>query len=140
MDIAILIPLLIVFSAFFSGFETAVFSLSPLQRFRLRDSGGLMAFIARLLEKPREFLTTILLGNEVVNVGISILGGHLAYQLLATQSQRVVYIVSTAVTTLVVLIFGEILPKNIAIRSPVLFSQALVIPYQVFAWVVFPFR
>ncbi len=140
METLFLIVVLLAFSACFSSFETAIFALSPMQRLRLRDGGGLLTMIGRLLERPRQFLTTILLGNEVVNVSISILAANLAYQFYATENARAVYLVSTAVTTLVILIFGEIVPKNFAVRYPVILSQTLIVPYQIFAWLVFPFR
>ncbi len=136
----IIVCLLLCFSASFSSFETAVFSLTPLQRYRLKEAGGVASLIARILDRPREFLATVLLGNELVNVAIAILAGGIAYQFLIGYEVRDVYLLSTAVTTLILLIFGEIVPKNIAVRYPVLVSQVLIIPYILFSWVVFPFR
>lgn len=132
--------LLIFFSASFSSFETALFSLSPVQKYRMKEAGGVAALISKVLEKPRELLTTVLFGNELVNVAIAILAGGLAYGLFAGLTERTVYLLSTAVTTLVLLIAGEIVPKNIAIRIPVMVAQVLVVPYRLFSWVVFPFR
>ncbi|HSA58366.1 MAG TPA: hemolysin family protein [bacterium] len=139
MSVLILI-LFLAMSAAFSGFETALFSLSPMQRFRLKESGGVATLIHRVLEKPRELLTTLLFGNELVNVAISIIAGSLAYDVLTRMPVRSAFLVSTAVTTVVILIFGEILPKNFSIRIPVLAAQVLVVPYLLFAWVVYPFR
>jgi CBS domain containing-hemolysin-like protein len=136
----IILCLLIAFSAAFSSFETALFSLSPFQRFKLKQGGGLPERISRLLDHPRQLLTTVLLGNEVVNVAISILAANVAYHLLSECNQRTVFLISTAVTTLVLLIVGEIIPKNIAIRSPVFVAEMLILPYQLFAWLVWPFR
>ncbi len=136
----LLIIFLLVFSACFSSFETALFSLTPLQRYRLIEAGGVSTLIGKILEKPREFLTTVLLGNELVNVAISILSAALAYDLLVGHDQRTIYLASTGVATLVLLIAGEIVPKNIAVRFPVVVSQFLVVPFQLFAWVVTPFR
>jgi putative hemolysin len=132
--------LLLAFSASFSSFETALFSLSPVQRYRLNQAGGVSSLISKIVAKPRQLLTTVLFGNELVNVAIAIVAGGLAYDLLQGYWVRTVYLASIAVTTLVLLIFGEILPKNIAVRNPVIVSQVLVVPYQFFAWVVFPFR
>lgn len=132
--------LFLAMSAAFSGFETALFSLSPMQRFRLKEAGGVATLIHRVLEKPRDLLTTLLFGNELVNVAIAIIAGGLAYDVLTRMPVRSAFIVSTAVTTVVILIFGEILPKNFSIRIPVLAAQVLVVPYLLFAWVVYPFR
>lgn len=127
-------------SAAFSGFETALFSISPLQKHRLKEAGGVASLVVKIMEKPREILTTLLFGNELANVGISIIAGGIAYEMFTSVSVRTAFMIATVVTTIVILIFGEILPKNIAIRMPALASQVLVVPYLLFAWVVFPFR
>lgn len=132
--------LFLLLSASFSSFETALFSLTPLQRYRLKEAGGVSSLITRILDRPRELLTTVLFGNELVNVAIAILAGSLAYGLFSGIETRTVYLLSTGVTTLVLLIAGEIVPKNVAIRIPLIVSQVLVVPYQLFAWLVSPFR
>lgn len=106
----------------------------------MKEAGGLPALIHKVLEKPREFLTTVLFGNELVNVAIAILSGAIAYDFLVGLPDRTVYLLSTAVTTLVILIVGEIVPKNIAIRIPVLVAQFIIVPYLLFAWLITPFR
>src|SRR5579885_3681100 len=131
---------LLVFSASFSSFETALFSLSPLQRYKMKEAGGVTALVYRTFEKPREVLTTVLFGNELVSVAISIIAGSMAYDSFSGFSDRTVYILSTAITTIVLLLFGEIIPKNIAVRTPVMVSQVLVVPYRIFAWVISPLR
>lgn len=137
----LLIIFLLSFSAFFSGLESALFSLSQLDRHRLKQSGGVSALIVKALERPREVLTTILFGNELVNVAISILAASLVYHYFSPDwHSRTSYLLSVGVTTLMILIFGEIVPKNVAVRNPILFSQFLILPYQIFSWVVTPFR
>ncbi|MBI2083429.1 MAG: HlyC/CorC family transporter [Deltaproteobacteria bacterium] len=136
----IIILALLGLSASFSSFETALFSLSPLEKHRLQSGTGLSPFIGKILEKPRELLTTVLLGNELVNVAISILGGGIFLELFRGYDIRIVYVVAIVVTTFMVLVFGEIIPKNVAIRSRVIVSQFLIFPYNFFAWLVTPFR
>jgi len=136
----VLIFFLIIISAAFSSFETALFSLTPVQLRRLEKGGSFFSLISKILQKPREFLTTVLLGNEVMNVAISILAGALAYDWMQGAGTKTAYILSTAVTTLVILIVGEIIPKNIAVRVPVIVAEILMVPYQLFAWFVYPFR
>ena len=138
--ILIILFLLLLFSASFSGLETALFSLSPLQRYRLRETGGVSSLVTKVLERPRELLTTLLLGNELVNVAISILAGGWAYDLLVGYDVRTATLLSIGITTLVLLIVGEIVPKNIAIRIPLILSQVLIVPYKLFSWLVLPFR
>lgn len=132
--------LLLALSASFSSLETALFSLTPLQRYRMKESGGIMALIPKALEKPRELLTTVLFGNELVNVGIAIIAGSITYHFFGGTDTKSVYLISTVVTTIVLLLFGEIVPKNVAIRYPLLLSQVLIVPYQLVAWVAYPFR
>lgn len=136
----VIILVLLGLSASFSSFETALFSLSPLEKNRLQSAGGLSFFIGRVLDKPRELLTTVLLGNELVNVGISILGGGFFYEMFRGHDTRIVYLLAITATTFLVLVFGEILPKNIAIRNRIIVSQLLILPYNFFAWLVTPFR
>ena len=136
----ILIFSLLILSASFSSFETALFSLSPVQKYRMKQAGFLSLLLTRAVSKPRELLTTVLLGNELVNVAISILAGMLAYDIFQAYGPQSVYLVCTAITTLVILIFGEIVPKNIAVRSPLIVGRALIVPYQIFSWAVFPLR
>lgn len=137
---SVVILVLLGLSASFSSFETALFSLSSLEKHRLQSGSGLSPYIGKVLERPRELLTTVLLGNELVNVGISILGGGLFYQLFRGYDARVVYVLAIVVTTFLVLVFGEIVPKNVAIRNRVVVSQLLILPYNFFAWLVTPFR
>ncbi|MBI3540555.1 MAG: DUF21 domain-containing protein, partial [Deltaproteobacteria bacterium] len=131
---------LLLLTASFSSFETALFSLSRVQRSRMEKAGGASSLIARSVKKPRELLMTVLLGNELANVAIAILAGSLAYGWFSGYGDRSVYLVSTALTTLILLTFGEIIPKNIAIRYPAFVAQLFIIPYQVFATLVFPLR
>ena len=140
MGETLILLFLLVFSASFSAFETALFSLSPLQQHLLQKAGGISALIAKTVQGPRSLLTTVLFGNELVNVGIAIFAGNLAYDLFRGYEVKTVYLFSTAITTLGLLIFGEIIPKNIAVRYPAIVSQALILPYQFFAWLIFPFR
>ncbi len=136
----IILLTLLALSASFSSFETALFSITPLDRHRLKGGGGLSSFIVKTWERPREVLTTVLFGNEMVNVAISILAGGIAYDLFQEANPRAVYLITTAVTTFFLLVLGEIFPKNIAIRNPVIVSQVLVLPFRLFSWLMTPFR
>src|SRR3972149_9352306 len=68
-----LICVLLLFSAAFSASETAFFSLARLRVQSLRQEGGLGRRIADLLDRPRRLITSILIGNEMVNIGASAL-------------------------------------------------------------------
>ena len=105
--------ILILFSAFFSMTET-VFSTTNVVRLKLyaeegKKSAQKALWIADHYDRT---LTTILVGNNLVNIALATLSVTFFAQLLA--NDNIIELVSTAVTTIVVLIFGEITPKTIA--------------------------
>lgn len=106
------LALLLIFSASFSASETALFSLSTQQR----ESAA--PRIRRLLETPRELLVTILLGNLLVNVLFFSLSARIPWG--DSHAARVLFVVGAL---LVVLVFGEILPKTMALRAPVFLAS-----------------
>ncbi len=106
-------------SAFFSGSETALFSLSEPERRRLQEKGTRgTRRVLRLLEQPRQLLTTILIGNTLVNVSAATIAALLTadvaevYQFSPTWAM----LAEVVVVTLVILIFSEVTPKIIAVR------------------------
>ena len=104
---------LFLFSAFFSASETVLFSLTPLQVRRLKDRcPSVGAWIAEWLANPSRALSTILAGNTFVNFAIAGLG----YLLLEQTVPRYAEVVSVPLYTLLLLVFGEILPKQFALR------------------------
>ncbi|MBL7076448.1 MAG: HlyC/CorC family transporter [Kiritimatiellae bacterium] len=107
--------LLLAFSAFFSSAETALFSLNPIHIHRIgRTHAGGAARLRDLLARPASLLSTILIGNTIVNVAASSLGYVVAETLLPSRGEMVAI---PAMTTLL-LIFGEVAPKRFAmIRS-----------------------
>ena len=114
----ILMLLLLVCSAFFSGSETAFFNLSKRQiNIFKRSDHKLQRLTAKLLMNPNKLLGTLLLGNMVVNILFyavsSIIIVHIRNQLGVTAAVIMVFI-----TFLSVVLFGEILPKSIAFANP----------------------
>ncbi len=107
-----LILLLLFLSGFFSASETAFTSLSLLQIQRLkREHPKIGLLLERLKAHPDTYLTTILIGNNLVNIATSAL---VTEYTLNTFGDRLLGI-STGIVTLVVLIFGEVAPKRLAI-------------------------
>jgi len=101
-------------SAFFSASETALTSLAITRLEALRASSGRLtrAALDRWATAPEEFLITILVGNNLVNVLASALATRLAYRL----SQHGGLAIVVGAMTLVILVFGEITPKTLAQR------------------------
>ena len=110
-------------SAFFSGYETAFFSLSKLQLKKIeKEDTKYSRRIIRLLKKPRELLIIILLGNTIVNVAAAstaaLISLYLGENYLTSVSKSILLISEIAIITALLLILGEITPKLIAFSSP----------------------
>jgi putative hemolysin len=117
-----LLAVLIAVSAFFSGSELALFSVGEARIRNLCDEGRRGAeALRRLRGNPERLLATILIGNNVVNIGAASLATAAALDAFGTQG--VAY--ATGAMTLVVLVFGEITPKGLATANAVRFSLAV---------------
>lgn len=120
MDI-VLIIVLIAMSAFFSASETAISSVNRIRLKSMAESGSRGAERAlKILKKYDKALTTILIGNNIVNIATSSLATILCVRLIAQAYENQAIgdqygpLVSTIATTIIVLIFGEVMPKSIA--------------------------
>ena len=103
----------VLFSMFFSAAETAFNSLSRIRiKSKAEDGSKKAKLVLKLLDKYDEMLSTILIGNNIVNIACTSLATLLFVRLL--QDEDLGATVSTVVVTVVLLIFGEISPKSIA--------------------------
>jgi putative hemolysin len=110
-------------SAFFSSAEAAFISLPKLRIRYLVESGVKGAErLARLAGKPERFLATVLLGNNLVNIAAATLGTIIAMSVFGLPWGP---IIATAGVTVLVLVFGEVIPKTFAVHH----SQRLSIIY-----------
>ena len=125
-------------SAFFSGSETALFSLNALQMQSLRDAGGFRARVVALMAKPSRVLSTLLIGNTLVNVVIAGIGYSVVSSIPALRPHAT--LVSVAVMTAVLLVFGEIAPKRAAVRAPARFAALAAAPVAICFVVFAPLR
>jgi CBS domain containing-hemolysin-like protein len=137
----ILAVLFVVGSAFCSGTETALTALGDARARQLRDGGEARARkLSVWIDHPERVLSTLLIGNTLVNIG----AGALAASIGATAAQSAGWsaahtvAAATAVTTVVVLFFGEILPKTVAKRHPVAVSLAAIPLAAVLATILWP--
>ena len=116
----IAIIILILFSAYFSATETAFTSMNRIKlKTQAGDGDDKAQKVLDLGEKYDKLLTTILIGNNVVNITMTAIATVLFVGLLAHHGATV----STIVITVVVLIFGEITPKSIAKEKPEAFAK-----------------
>lgn len=133
---ALIIVIALIISAFLSGTETAVTSLSNLKAKHLREEKGKAAKVLDLwLASPQRVLAAILIGNNMVNIFAAIWADHFVAKLLGTRSPFLV----TGIMTVLVVLFAEILPKTVAKT----YATSFVIPalslFRVFYWLLLPF-
>lgn len=124
LDIAVLV-LMLVLSASFSGSETAITALDNLKlRALIKEQGDPSGIFRLVLEKRSRFITTLLVGNNLVNNFSAILTSNLFAIWLGNAGLGV----ATAVVTFLVLIFGEITPKSLAINNVLPVFRLIVRP------------
>ena len=127
----------LVLSAFFSGSETAFVSL---ERFRVQHLVETKVKgaerVAKMIERPERFLSTVLLGNNLVNTAAAALGTVLA---ISIWGQKTGVLVATIGVTIVLLIFAETMPKTLANRHAEKLSLLLVRPIEIISWLFTPF-
>ena len=108
--------ILVGFSAFFSASETAFSSLNQIRlKSRAEDGESSAARVLAMAEQYDKLLSTILLGNNIVNIAAASIGTILFTQMLGAERGATV---STIVLTIIVLIFGEVTPKSLAKEMP----------------------
>lgn len=126
---------LLVFSGLFSGSETALTALSlarvnGLYKENRRGAQALM----RLKSKPTQMLITLLIGNNLVNIAASALATVIAVERLGDLGPSV----AVGALTLLILMFGEVTPKSLALRYAERISLAVAPLILGFRWLVFP--
>ncbi len=133
----ILLIVLFIFSGFFSGAETALFSLSKIERRRLQEKKTYISQkIAYFLEFPRRILLTILIGNLFVNTLAAALVTLIAMEYLNPEWVGVVMVIFT----ILLIIFGEITPKVLAVRNNEKGAWLCAIPLYVIFLLMTPIR
>lgn len=127
---------LIILSGIFSSTETAFTSLSIFQIEEIQKKRGSRGrLVKKLTDRPDILLTTILIGNNLVNIGASALATQITIRLFGNQAVGIM----TGILTLVILIFAEVTPKRLAI----IFNEKLAVSNARFitflSWVFRPF-
>ncbi|HER23588.1 MAG TPA: HlyC/CorC family transporter [Candidatus Atribacteria bacterium] len=127
----------IVLSAFFSSAETALFSLSKLQLKKIQkeeENNWRISSIIRLLDDPQRTLISILVGNMFVNISASSLATYLAIKLLGNIGIGI----ASGVMIFTILIFGEIVPKSLAVANAEKISRRVARPIEIISVGIFP--
>jgi CBS domain containing-hemolysin-like protein len=132
----ILLFICLMLSAFFSSSETAFISLSKYRLQNMLDNNIRGADkVAALVSKPERLLSTVLLGNNFVNIAASALATVLA---ISTFGERYGVIIATVTLTIVILIFGEVTPKTAATRHADKIAVAFARPIGFLSWLFTP--
>ena len=126
-------------SAFFSGSETALFSLSRLDLQKLRrERHPRSETLHALLDEPRRLIISILCGNELVNIAATV---NMAGILFALYGPERAGWINILVMFPLLLLFGEVTPKTIAVSNPVRISTGLVAaPLALWSRFIMPLR
>ena len=130
-----LLFILLFFSAFFSSSETAFFSLSKV---KIDSLNGKETLLNRLIKKMKDdsnkLLITILIGNNIANIGAAALATSIAFKIFENN----IVSIATGVMTIITLIFGEIFPKVFASKNNMLVAKITIVPIYWFSILFFP--
>jgi putative hemolysin len=131
----ILLFILLLFSGFFSSAETSLFSISQTRaRHMAKENIRSHQLIKRMKDDPHKLLTTILIGNNVVNVAASAIATSLTIKMFSNYAVGL----ATGVMTLMILVFGEVIPKSFATRNNILIAKLTIFPIYWMSILFFP--
>ena len=128
---------LLLLSGFFSGSEAALLSV---QRVRIqhlvstKTAGA--ARVAQMVERPDKLLPPILLGNNLVNTAVAAVTTATAITVVGSQGEGV--LVATGIATVLLLIFGETIPKTVAARHAERTAILVALPIRWLSWLLLP--
>ena len=136
----VVLCLLLMASALISSSETSFFSLKPADIDDLESRTDPKSnLVLKLRETPKKLLATILIGNNFVNVTITLLATYIVSEMFdMTNHPMAAFVMEVIVITSLVLIVGEITPKILAAKRPVKFSRFMARPLQVLMVVFSP--
>lgn len=131
--------LLVLFSSFFSSAETSLLSLNSIRLNHRAKKGSKKAkLLLSILKNPDEFFATILIGNNVVNIAAASIS-TIFFTRIFLNDEKMILISSTVFTTLIILIFAEIIPKSYAFRHGDKLSSIYAMPIRFFSILFYPF-
>ena len=133
-QIVVLIVLLLL-SGFFSSAETALFSISKTKaRHLAKNKAKPYMLIKQMKDNPHRLLSTILIGNNVVNVGAAALATSITINI----SPNYAVGLATGIMTFLILVFGEVIPKSVATRNNILIARIAIYPIYWFSILFYP--
>ena len=136
-----LLVVLLALSGLMSGSETALTAVGQWKIRQIREDGEDPNGVFALLERDRSrFITTLLIGNNLVNIAATALVTQIALRLAASlgTAESLALAYATGAMTLLVLIFGEITPKSFAVHNAVSMSRWVIRPVYYLSVVFYP--
>lgn len=131
----ILLVILLIGSAFFSASETALMSLSRIKIRHMKEDGIRGAkLVGSLIEDSNRLLTSILIGNNIVNIAATSISTSLFITIWGAQGVAI----ATALMTVLVLVFGEITPKTVSANTPEKVALMVAKPIKFFMIILKP--
>lgn len=128
-------------SGFFSGSEVAFFSLDKKKVDKhFKNNPFIQRHLITIISFPRRLLVTILIGNTLINVALSIIAVTLAFDFtkIFNFDLNLAITFQIILTTILVLIFGELLPKMLATKSTYQFAKFAAIPIYIISSILYP--
>jgi putative hemolysin len=121
----ILLVIGLLLSGFFSSSETALFSISKVKALHIAKDGSKTGIlILKMKEDSHTLLTTILIGNNLVNIGASAIATSIAISYFKSNAVGI----ATGIMTMLILIFGEIFPKSFANHNNIFVARIVIFP------------
>lgn len=144
VSVLVAVGVLVMLSAFFSGSETAFFSIHRIRLRAMREEPGVTGrLVASMMDRPGQLLATILIGNEIVNVLIAVLLGTRTEDLFtewAGLPEPAGYALAVVLCTSFLVFFGEVSPKVVAVHMDERFARTVAIPLRFFDKTLAPVR
>ena len=136
----LLLVVLLVCSALISGAEVALFSLTKSNiNEGLENKSAPMSMIAKLLERPKKLLATILVANNFINIAVVLLFAYIGETLFNGITNALIrFLIEVVSATFLILLFGEIIPKIYASRNSVKFATFMARPLRVLDFIFSP--
>ncbi len=131
----VLLFILLLLSGFFSSAETALFSISKTKaRHLAKKKTKSLLLIKRMKDDPHRLLSTILIGNNLVNVGAAALATSVTINMFPNHAVGI----ATGIMTFLILVFGEVIPKSFATRNNILIARMVIYPIYWFSILCYP--
>ena len=121
---------LILLSAFFSSSETAYFNLR-------KHRGNFSNKVKNIINEPEKLLVTILTGNTFVNIALGSLAAIVTHHYFGDSSSAILF--EVLIVSIIILIFGEILPKIIALHNSEKLAESFKVPVKILLFLFTPF-